>query len=114
MAVALAECAISELTARQTPRLTGAEIDLSEAECERLDALLYGEAHGRVIITTSEAEAGAAVDRAKLLGVPSARIGTVTGSDTLDVKAGDNSLSWNLSDLHDVWWNAIARVMDKK
>ncbi|MGB1725994.1 MAG: AIR synthase-related protein, partial [Limisphaerales bacterium] len=114
LAVALAECAISELTARQTPRLTGAEIDLSEAECERLDALLYGEAHGRVIITTSEAEAGAAVDRAKLLGVPSARIGTVTGSDTLDVKAGDNSLSWNLSDLHDVWWNTIARVMDKK
>ena len=114
LAVALAECAISELTARQTPRLTGAEIDLSEAECERLDALLYGEAHGRVIITTSEAEAGAAVDRAKLLGVPATRIGSVTGGDTLDFKAGDNSLSWKLSDLHDVWWNAIARVMDKK
>ena len=114
LAVALAECAISELTARQTPRLTGAEIDLREFDCERLDALLYGEAHGRVIITISEAEASAAVDRAKLLGVPSARIGTVTGSDTLDVKAGDNSFSWNLSDLHDVWWNTIARVMDKK
>ena len=114
LAVALAECAISELTARQTPRLTGAEIDLSEAECERLDALLYGEAHGRIVITTSEAEAGAAVDRAKLLGVPATRIGSVTGSDTLDFKAGDNSLSWKLSDLHDIWWNAIARVMDKK
>ena len=63
LAAALAECAISELTARQTPRLTGAEIDLSEAECERLDALLYGEAHGCVIISTSEAEAGAAGSR---------------------------------------------------
>ena len=82
-AVAVAECAISELTARQIPRLTGAEIDLSEVFCERVDALLFGEAHGRVIITTSEAEVGAAVERAKLLGVPAQRIGTVTGDDTV-------------------------------
>ena len=66
LAVAAAECAISELTARQTPRLTGAEIDLSDVKSERVDALLYGEAHGRVIITTSEAEAGAAIERPPL------------------------------------------------
>ena len=113
LAVALAECAISELTARQTPRLTGAEIDLSEVETDRVDALLYGEAHGRVIITTSEAEAGAAVDRAKLLGVPAQRIGTVTGNEQLCIKAGENRLNWELTTLHDVWWNTIARTMEK-
>ena len=113
LAVAAAECAISELTARQTPRLTGAEIDLSDVKSERVDALLYGEAHGRVIITTSEVEAGAAIERAMLIGVPAQRIGTVTAGETLDIGVGDTSLSWKLSDLHDVWWNTIARTMDK-
>ena len=113
LAVAAAECAVSELTARQTPRLTGAEIDLSDVKSERVDALLYGEAHGRVIITTSEAEAGAAIERAILIGVPAQRIGTVTAGETLDIGVGDTSLSWKLSDLHDVWWNTIARAMDK-
>ena len=113
LAVAAAECAISELTARQTPRLTGAEIDLSDVKSERVDALLYGEAHGRVIITTSEVEAGAAIERAMLIGVPAQRIGTVTAGETLDIGVGDTSLSWKLSDLHDVWWNTIARAMDR-
>ena len=113
LAVALAECCISQLTARRTPRLTGASIDLAEIGCPRIDALLFGESHGRVIITTSEAEAGAAVERAKLLGVPAARIGTVTGGDTLDIEAVETHLSWQLNELHDVWWNTIARVMEQ-
>ena len=113
LAVALAECCISQLTARNTPRLTGATIDLEGMDSVRLDALLFGESHGRVIITTSESEAGAAVERAKLLGVPAVRIGTVTGGDTLDIASGDTHLSWQLSELHDVWWNTIARAMEQ-
>ena len=113
LAVALAECSISQLTARRTPRLTGATLDLSEIDCPRVDALLFGESHGRVIITTSEAEAGAAIERAGLLGVPAARIGVVTGVDTLDIEAGETHLSWQLNELHDVWWNTIARAMEQ-
>ena len=112
LTVALAECCISQLTARNTARLTGASIDLEGIDCARFDALLYGESHGRVVITTAEAEAGAAVERAKLLGVPAARIGTVTGGDTLDIASGETHLSWQLSELHDVWWNSIARAME--
>ena len=113
LAVALAECCISQLTARDTPQLTGATIDLEETERERIDALLFGESHGRVVITMSEAEAGAAIERAKLLGVPAARIGTVSGGDTLDIAAAEPHLSWQLSELHDVWWNTIARAMEQ-
>ena len=65
-----------------------------------------------MVITTAEAESGAAVERAKLLGVPAARIGTVTGGDTLDIVSGEIHLSWQLSELHDVWWNTIARAME--
>ncbi|MBT6104642.1 MAG: phosphoribosylformylglycinamidine synthase subunit PurL, partial [Verrucomicrobia bacterium] len=88
LVVALAECCISQLTARNTPRLTGVTIDLEELDCPRTDALLFGESHGRVVITTSEAEAGAAIERAKLLGVSAVRIGTVTGGETLDIVIG--------------------------
>jgi len=113
LAVALAECCISQLTARNTPELTGAEIDLGEIDSSRLDALLFGESHGRVVITTAEAEAGAAIERVKLLGVPAMRIGTVTSGDTLDIGVGDTHLSWQLNKLHDEWWNTIARTMEQ-
>ena len=113
LAVALAECCISQLTARNTPRLTGATIDLGELDCPRTDALLFGESHGRVVITTSEAESGAAIERAKLLGVSAARIGTVTGGGTLDIAVGKTHFSCELNELHDVWWNTIARAMEQ-
>ena len=113
LAVALAECCISQLTARNTPRLTGASLNLGGLDGVRVDALLFGESHGRVVITTSEAEAGAAIERAKLLGVPAARIGTVNGGETLDIVIGETHFSWELIELHDVWWNTIARAMEQ-
>ena len=113
LAVALAECCISQLTARRTPQLTGASLDLGELGGARVDALLFGESHGRVVITTSEAEAGAAIERVGLLGVPATRLGAVTGGSTLDIEAGETHLSWQLNELHDVWWNTIARVMEQ-
>ena len=113
LAVALAECCISQLTARNTPRLTGASLDLDGLDGVRVDALLFGESHGRVVITTSEAEAGAAIERARLLGVPAARIGIVNGGETLDIVISETHFSWELNELHDVWWNTIARAMEQ-
>ena len=112
LAVTLAESAISELTARQSPRLTGVDIDLSDVECARIDVLLFGENHGRVVITTSEAEASAAVERAKLLGVPAQRIGAVTCGDALNIKCSESTFSWKISVLHSAWWNSISSYMD--
>src|SRR5258706_109234 len=43
LAVALAECCMSRQVARETPLLTGAQIDLSSVSTARLDALLFGE-----------------------------------------------------------------------
>ncbi len=110
LAVALAECTFSELEARNTPRFLGAEIDLSAEEDFRLDALLFGESHGRVIITTSDLDAVKAVERAKLLGVPAQRIGTV-GGKKLKLKTPTGEHAWELSGLHDLWWKSIGTVM---
>jgi len=151
LAVTLAECCLSQLTARNTPRLIGASVDLSERaagvspadqtqqttpatgpagarsplsnnEAEdqhcrrdasstlRLDALLFGETQNRVLITCAPLDATKVVERAKLMGVPAQRIGTV-GGDTLSVKTASGEFSVPASELHDGWWNSIARAM---
>jgi len=110
LSVALAESCISNYEGRNTATLIGAEVDLSEFKNGRLDALLFGETHGRVIITTSELDAVKAIERAKLMGVPAARIGTV-GGEALRIKSTTGDHTWSLSGLHDLWWNSIANAM---
>jgi phosphoribosylformylglycinamidine synthase len=130
LAVCLAEGCISQLVARETPRLIGATVDLStvaasresadtspaetallrNAAAMRVDALLFGETQNRVVITCAALDAVKIVERAKLLGVPAARIGTV-GGDKLTIKTTDGEVSAPVADLHDFWWNAIARAM---
>jgi len=75
-----------------------------------LDSLLFGETQARILISTSNLDAVKVVERAKLLGVTAARIGTV-GGDKLLIKTSSGEFSWHLVELHDVWWNSIARAM---
>jgi phosphoribosylformylglycinamidine synthase II len=122
LAVALAESCVSQQIARETPRLIGAKLDLSEllavapkgetktAPPIRLDALLFGETQGRIVITTSALDAIKVVERAKLLGVSAARLGSV-GGDSLTISTSGQQFSWPVAELHDLWWNSIARAM---
>lgn len=127
LAVALAECCLSHLIARNTPRLIGAAVDLSNITrtsglshkeenkpeaCAtiRLDALLFGETQHRVVVTSTELDATKIIERARLMGVPAQRIGTV-GGDQFTVKTSGSELAVPVSALHDGWWNAIARSM---
>ncbi len=112
LAVALAESCISRQIARETPRLIGALIDLSSAAAAeiRLDALLYGETQSRVIISVAPMDAVKVVERAKILGVSAVKLGTTGGSE-LAIKRGDAECKWAVAQLHDLWWNAIARAM---
>ena len=133
LTVALAESCISQLVARDTPRLIGATVDLSsfkfqdssgqaaaaspqletsnlKLEAPRLDALLFGETQSRVVISCKALDAVKVVERAKLMGVPAAQIGKV-GGDKLTVKTATGEFSAPLTELHDPWWNSIARAM---
>jgi phosphoribosylformylglycinamidine synthase len=143
LAVALAESCISQLIARETPRLIGATVDFtalnvgqasrlpserdsaSEEESGsasqslgrrdarptlRLDALLFGETQSRIIISCKALDAVKVVERAKLMGVPAVQIGKV-GGDKLTVKTVAGEFSAPLTELHDQWWNSIARAM---
>jgi phosphoribosylformylglycinamidine (FGAM) synthase-like enzyme len=132
LAVCLAECCISQLVARETPKLIGATVDLSTIGGQgtshaddatapdsqstsavmpsRLDALLFGETQSRIVITCQPLDAVKVVERAKLMGVPAARIGTV-GGDKLTIKTIGGQTSAPVADLHDPWWNSIGRAM---
>ncbi|HWD94738.1 MAG TPA: phosphoribosylformylglycinamidine synthase subunit PurL [Verrucomicrobiae bacterium] len=110
LAVALAESCISQLIARDTPRLIGADVDLSAFKDVRRDALLFGETQSRVVISVSPFNAGKVVAQAKILGVAAVVIGKV-GSDSLKIKTGEQDFSAALPELHDLWWNSIARAM---
>ena len=126
LAVALAECCISQQVARDTPRLIGAEIDLSvsdesssgeapsqateESKYPRLDALLFGETQGRVIISVAEINSTKALEQLQILGVKATRIGKVGGNE-LQIKANANTFKWDLRELHELWWSSIANSM---
>ena len=119
LAVALAECCISQQTARNTPRLIGAQVDLAGvvlplsegSPALRLDGLLFGETQGRILISSAAADAVKVISRAKILDVSATQIGIV-GGDSLEIKSAGSGLSCSLVELHDLWWNSIARVMN--
>jgi len=108
--VALAECCISRHVARETPKLLGAQIDLSSAAESRSDALLFGEAQSRIIISVSAENVERVIGDAKNRDIKVTRLGKVGGAK-ISVKTTHGQHEWGLAELHDLWWNAIARAM---
>jgi len=109
-AVALAESCISHQIARETPKLLGATVDLSEINADRLDAMLFGEAQSRIIVSVSGANLNRTLELAREMGVSANRIGEVGGAK-LGIQIAQQTFEWNLTDLYDGWWNSIARAM---
>ena len=109
LAVALAECCISRQAGRESFDLIGATIELSTVK-GRLDAVLFGETQGRIVITVPGVQAGKVLAQAKILGVPAMPLGTV-GGEELKIKTAAGELAWKVTDLHDPWWNSLARAM---
>ena len=110
LAVAVAECCISHCAARETPRLIGAELDLSLLATPRLDALLFGETQGRVVISAAPNKVASLVALAASSGVRISQLGVV-GGNWLQVKTSKGMLAWPVEELHDLWWNSVARAM---
>jgi len=109
LAVALAECCISNHRARGTDSLIGATVDVSFND-SRADALLFGETQGRIVISTSPANAEKVLAEAKSAKVTAIKLGTV-GGNSLSIKTQTAKLESKLEELHDLWWNSINRAM---
>ena len=115
---ALAECCFSQDIALNTPKLKGAEIDLTSCEYDRVDALLFGETQGRIILTANKTDIQKLINKAAELSIPLNIIGKVSSSDlyspTLSVKTKNASFSWNVSELYSIWWNTVENIMEQK
>ena len=104
LAVALAECCM----ANESSQL-GADIDLSRWAALPLRALLYGEAQGRIVVSTSEPGRVHAI--AAATGVSVTGIGTVTDGDSLQVTVGARKMKASVSKLASAYHGAIPSIM---
>ena len=106
LAVALAECTIMD-----RGRQLGARVELTPWQSLPLRALLFGEAQGRVIVSTPDAER--VLDLAARHGVPARDIGIVDDGGRLMVRVGARELSAPLTKLDDAYFEAIPRIMSR-
>ena len=105
LAVALAECAIMDRA-----RLVGAEVDLSPWSSLPARALLFGEAQGRVIASTSDS--AAVLRTAARHGVTARRIGHVRARlASLRITIGSVVIDAPLDALAEAYHEAIPRRM---
>ena len=104
LAVAIVECCIANQRAS-----CGADVDLSRWAGLPLRALLYGEAQGRIVISTAEPSRVHAL--AQAAGVSVTGIGTVTGNDTLQVTIGARKMDASLERLSAMYHGAIPSIM---
>jgi phosphoribosylformylglycinamidine synthase len=106
-AVAIAECCIGNPLA-----LHGAMVDLSAWKAIPSRALLFGEAQGRAIVSTSDAAAVLAI--AKRRGVPARNIGTVKPpNEGLVIVVAGHSMRSPLMDLVAAYHDAIPRALQR-
>jgi phosphoribosylformylglycinamidine synthase len=107
LAVAIAECLMMDRA-----RPMGAQIDLSPWKALPLRALLFGEAQGRVVLSTPDAAAVLAI--ASRAGVKATMIGTVrAASGLLEMTVGARQLRASVGSLADAYHEAIPRIMQR-
>jgi phosphoribosylformylglycinamidine synthase len=107
LAVALAECAMGNADAP-----TGADVDLTAWQGLPLRALLFGEAQGRIVLSTSSADAAVAI--AARHSVPARVIGRVTeASAGFAVRVGDHRFEAPIARLATAYHDAIPSIMSR-
>jgi phosphoribosylformylglycinamidine synthase len=106
LAVALAECAMME-----RDHAFGFAVDLSPWTTLPHRALLFGEAHGRVVVST--ADSAAVLKIAQRYGVPARVIGRVTEADTgASFTISDDTFTAPINWLAKAFHEAIPQAMD--
>jgi phosphoribosylformylglycinamidine synthase len=107
LAVALAESAIMDA---ENP--FGAEIDLSPWSALPYRAVMFGEAQGRVVVSTSSPDA--VIEIARRHGVPARAIGTVRAADEgFSIRVGSRLLEAKVDRLASMYHDAIPLIMNR-
>ncbi len=105
LAVALAECCFNP------EGLLGANVDCSGRSARDAITALFNEAQSRIIISCAPKNAGRVLSELKSKKIPCAQIGKVIRNHLRISVYGEN-LNWQITELHDFWWNAIRRAVE--
>jgi len=95
------------------PDRVGADLDLSGLAGPRLDALLYGESQGRVVLAVAPDDVAPVMFAAGLAGVPADTLGTVTATLSLSVQTASGRLAWEVGQLRTGWETSIEVAMKR-
>ena len=106
LAVALAECCVMDRV-----RPLGARVDLGRWRDLPLRALLFGEAQGRVVVSSPVPQR--VIEVATRFGVPAAVIGSVTAAQSLEIQVGGRRIVSSLPRLDEAYHESIARTMSQ-
>ncbi len=105
-AVALAECCMGDREA-----MLGARVDLTDSAIDSARALLWGEAQGRVLLSTASPDA--VLEAATAQGVPARVIGVVTAAQHLTIRTATKMIDTPLTTLADAYFDAIPALMQR-
>jgi phosphoribosylformylglycinamidine synthase len=95
------------------PGVLGAALDLSGLGAPRLDALLFGESQGRILVAVAPSAAAAFLGEAGKAGVPADDLGAFTGGARLTVSTPRGRLEWDVAQLRSAWETAIEDAMKR-
>jgi phosphoribosylformylglycinamidine synthase len=104
--------AVSEMLFGPAPEI-GAALDLSGLPSPRMDALLFGESQGRVVVSVAAGAADALLGAARKAGVPAAAIGAVSGDGRLALRIAGLAAAWGVAELRRGWEGAIEEAMQR-
>jgi phosphoribosylformylglycinamidine synthase len=87
----------------------GAEVKLTPSA--NASTTLFGEAQSRIIISVASANRDAVSRSLSEAAVPFSEIGQVGGTE-LRIALANENYSWPIAEIHDAWFNAIARAVE--
>jgi phosphoribosylformylglycinamidine synthase II len=106
LAVALAECCIAD-----EARPLGVEVELADQLA--VNALLFGEAQSRVVVSCLDGDAEALLERMRKAGVPAARLGRVGAvGGRVRIVTREGTVDAPAAELARIFYSAIPRRMD--
>src|SRR5438876_1081565 len=123
LAVAVAECCF------HPEKLFGAEIDCSrrpagdatgaqetvQRSASHSDAatVLFSESQSRIIVSVAPADLEKTMSILRESAVSFEQLGKVSAEE-LCIRVNDETFRWQITDLHDDWWNAIRRAVEEE
>jgi phosphoribosylformylglycinamidine synthase len=91
----------------------GASVELGRLGAARLDALLFGESQGRVLLCVGAADGAALLGGAAAAGVRADPLGEVTADGSLRVGTPRGGLEWAVAELRKAWEKSIEASMKR-